>query len=227
MKILAVRIGDRYGPEYEEYLESKLPDADFIWIREPIQDNIMLQWNKIAGMNLDLDEPLCVMDIDVILTHNYMELFEYPIKRGQFLHAPNWWRGNSAGKWRVNGGFYKYYPKDCKYIYDKFMATPEYWQAKYILDGTTTGPVNGEQHFIEEAANERLEVISLPDAWFCRMESRESERHYISSTNRLYKEKTGNDYMFLGGEFHPDIKFVHFTNMSNMPENWRYYRLFV
>ena len=45
--------------------------------------------------------------------------------------------------------------------------------------------------------------------------------------NTLYKKSTGNDFMFMGGEFHPDIKFVHFTNMENIPENWKYYHLFV
>ena len=33
MKIFAVRIGERYGPEYEKYLEAKLPEYDFHWIR--------------------------------------------------------------------------------------------------------------------------------------------------------------------------------------------------
>ena len=28
MKIFAVRIGDKYGPEYEEYLEDKLLDYE-------------------------------------------------------------------------------------------------------------------------------------------------------------------------------------------------------
>ena len=55
MKIIAVRIGEKYGPEYERYLESKLPDYEFIWVRKPIQDNVMLQWNKMYGMNLDVD----------------------------------------------------------------------------------------------------------------------------------------------------------------------------
>ena len=51
MKIFAVRIGERYGPEYETYLQSKLPEYDFHWIREPIQDDILMQWNKMAVMN--------------------------------------------------------------------------------------------------------------------------------------------------------------------------------
>ena len=43
MKIVAVRIGDRYGPEYEEYLESKLPEYEFIWVREPIRDDVKFE----------------------------------------------------------------------------------------------------------------------------------------------------------------------------------------
>ena len=37
-KIIAVRIGTRYGPEYEKYLESKLPEYEFNWIREPMAE---------------------------------------------------------------------------------------------------------------------------------------------------------------------------------------------
>ena len=50
MKIVAVRIGDKYGPEYEKYLESKLPEYEFIWVREPIREDVALQWNKMYGM---------------------------------------------------------------------------------------------------------------------------------------------------------------------------------
>ena len=92
MKILAVRIGDRYGPEYEKYLENKLPEYDFIWIRKPIREDVLLQWNKMYGMSLDIDEPICVIDIDVLLVNNYKELFEFPIKKGQFVSIPGWWR---------------------------------------------------------------------------------------------------------------------------------------
>src|SRR6056300_1349892 len=124
MKIIAVRIGDRYGPEYETYLESKLPEYEFVWIREPCDPNVRLQWNKMIGMTLDTDEPICVMDIEVLLINDYKKIFEYPIERGQFLAAPGWWRWGSDDvekRFTINGGFYKYYPKDCRYIYDKFM----------------------------------------------------------------------------------------------------------
>ena len=88
MKIIAIRIGERYGPEYEIYLEEKLPEYEFIWIRKPIREDVLLQWNKMYAMSLDIDDPVVVMDIDVLLTNNYKELFEYPVKKGQFVSIP-------------------------------------------------------------------------------------------------------------------------------------------
>ena len=85
MKILAVRIGEKYGPEYETYLEKKLPEYDFHWIREPYDSSVVLQWNKMWVMQLDIDEPICVMDIDVLLINDYKKIFNYPVKRGQFV----------------------------------------------------------------------------------------------------------------------------------------------
>ena len=76
-KILCVRIGEKYGPEYETYLEKKLPEHEFIWIREPYHDQVTLQWNKMWGMQLDIDEPICVMDIDVLLVNDYKKVFDY------------------------------------------------------------------------------------------------------------------------------------------------------
>lgn len=231
MKIVAVRIGDRYGPEYEEYLESKLPEYEFIWVREEMQPNIKLQWNKMFGMTLDIDEPICVMDIDVLLLGDYKKIFEYPIKPGQFLAAPGWWRDvpeSEKHRFTINGGFYKYYPKDCKYILEKFLSHPEHWQRKYIEEGFTSGPINGEQHFIEDSVNESLELIRLPNSWFTRFEARKKEhaRHTLTYLNRKYQQVTGNPYMFLGDRFHQDIKFVHFTHMDNHPHKWEKYNLF-
>ena len=38
-----------------------------------------------------------------------------------------------------------------------------------------------------------------------------------------YNKITGNDYIYLGGEFHEDIKFVHFTHSLNKPHLWEDY----
>jgi len=230
MKIVCVRIGERYGPEYEEYLESKLPEYEFIWVREELQPNIKLQWNKIYAMTLDTDEPVCVMDIDILLINDYKKVFEYPVKRGQFVAMPGWWRDipeEEKKRFTINGGFYKYYPKDVQYIYESFMSRPEYWQRKYIEEGHTSGPINGEQHFIEDHVNQQLELVRLPNAWFTRFEARKKEftRHTLTHLNREYVKHTGNDYMFLGNKFHEDIKFVHFTHMDNHPHKWEKYHL--
>ena len=228
MKLVTVRIGEKYGPEYETYLEKKLPDYEFIWVREPIQDNVMLQWNKMYGMNLDVDEPICVMDIDILLVNDYKKIFEYPIKRGEFLAKPGWWRDTDNEKYKINGGFFKYYPKDVKYIYDKFMQQPGYWQNYYIKNKTTKGPINGEQYFVEDSVRERLKLKLLPCSWFTRWTFdglatiKDTEKWQYNITSK-YKKVTGNDYIYLGGEFHPDIKMVHFTHSMNKPHLWKDY----
>jgi hypothetical protein len=226
MKIFAVRIGEKYGIEYERYLEKKLP-YEIIWIREPYHPEVTLQWNKMFAMQSDIDEPVCVIDIDIILLNDYLDIFEYPIKRDQFLAMPGWWRDTETEGYSVNGGFFKYYPRDCRYIYDKFMSDIYYWQNFYIKNGTTRGPVNGEQFFVEDSVKERLELITLPDAWFTRWITNDLAKTYGTSHHRWqseitgkYQQLTGNPYIYLGGEFYPDIRLVHFTNRNNKPHEW-------
>jgi|TARA_Y100000310_G_scaffold335768_2_gene418610 hypothetical protein len=225
MKIIIVRIGNKYGPEYETYLESKLTDYEIVWIKEPIQEDIWYQWNKMAAMNLDIDEPVCVMDIDILLVNDYKEVFEYPIEHGQFLAMPSWWGGALKADYKINGGFFKYYPKDCKYIYKAFMMDPRHWQSWYIKNGTTIGPVNGEQYFVEDFVNKRLELITFPDSWVTRWCDEGVE--WQTNITKKYNKQTGNDYVYLGGEFHPDIKMVHFTRPENKPHDWIDYHSFL
>jgi len=230
MDIVCVRIGDKYGPEYEEYLERKLSKHNIIWIREPYHEKVTLQWNKMWGMQMETDEPICVMDIDVLLINDYEKIFDYPIERGQFVAMPGWWR-NDVSEYRINGGFFKYYPKDCRYIYDKFMNNIHYWQKFYIENGTTTGPVNGEQYFVEDSVREQLDLVVLPNEWFTRwvvsdeVISGNMNRWNYNMTQK-YEQLTGNPYIYMGGEFHTDIKYVHFTNRLNKPHEWVDYEKF-
>jgi hypothetical protein len=230
MKIFAIRIGEKYGVEYENYLKNKLPDYDLQFIKEPINSKIQLQWNKMYGMSLDIDEPICFIDIDILLTNDYKQLFNYPIKQGQFLAMPGWWREET--NYKINGGFFKYYPKDCKYIYDKFMKDIDHWQSYYIKNGTTTGPVNGEQYFVEDSVKERLELITIPDSWVTRWCSNDDVvgkdiTRWQFNITKKYKELTNNDYLYFGGQFHKDIKLVHFTNAINKPHEWIDYNKFI
>ena len=233
MKIFAVRIGDRYGPEYEKYLEDKLPEYEFVWIREQINSKVLMQWNKMYAMNTGIDEPVCVMDIDMLLINDYKKIFEYPIERGEFLSIPGWWRDTEREGYSLNGGFFKYYPTDCQYIYDKFMQDIDYWQNYYIKNGVTKGPINGEQYFVEDSVNEKLKLKLIPTSWVTRWCSDEAvingqDMHtWQSRTMTKYQKLTGNEYIYLGGEFHPDIKLVHFTHHANKPHNWEGYKYFV
>ena len=140
MRIYCVRIGNKYGQQYEDYINEKLSDYEVIWIKEPIRPNIPLQWNKMAAMNDDSDEPVLVLDIDKLFINDYKEVIEYPIQHGEFLCAPYWW-GN--GKIKMSGGFYKFYPSDCKYIYDHFMKDKKWNTSYYIKNTLKTGLVNG------------------------------------------------------------------------------------
>jgi|TARA_R110000765_G_C18831362_1_gene596907 hypothetical protein len=227
MKIFAVRIGDKYGPEYETYLEKKLSDYELVWIREAYHPEVQLQWNKMWAMQTGIDEPVCVIDIDILLMNDYKKIFEYPIVKGEFAAMPGWWRDTEKEGYSINGGFFKYYPTDCEYIYDKFMKDYNHWQSHYISNGTTSGPVNGEQYFVEDSVKERLKLKVLPPQWFTRWVTGEdiisgkSIKKWQVQITRKYSKLTGNDYIFLGDEFHPDIKFVHFSHRFNKPHEWR------
>jgi len=219
MKVFCVRIGDKYGKEYEDYINEKLKKYEVVWIREPFRPSVKLQWNKMFPMSYNIDEPVVVIDIDIELINNYEELFDHPIEKGQFLSIPAWWKDNE--KYVINGGFFKYYPSDCKYIYDKFISNIDYWQEYYINSGITVGPVNGEQHFVEDSVNEQLELITVPPSWITRwtngygMSDVQYKRWQYTLTQG-YREATNNDYVWMG-DFHEDIKMVHYTHTHNKP----------
>lgn len=218
MKIFCVRIGDKYGIEYENYLNRKLKDYELIWIREPFHQSVVLQWNKMMVMGLPLEEPVCVIDVDILLVNDYKELFDTPIQRGEFLSIHSWWRDNPC---KINGGFFKYYPIDCNPIYNKFMKDPQYWQSYYIKNKMTIGPVNGEQNFVYESIQELgLDIKTVPDEWVTRWaaDGIESDAWYKEIEAR-YVDK----WIYKNGKFNPRIKLVHFTNSLNKPHNWKDY----
>ena len=109
-RVFAVRVGDKYGPHYEDYINSKIPNVT--WIKKEVVGP--RQWNKLYPMSLDIDEPVVVIDIDMMFINDYMDAINYPINRGEFLAAKSWWRDTLNKNYSVQGGFQKYYPKDCK-----------------------------------------------------------------------------------------------------------------
>ena len=54
------------------------------------------------------------------------------------------------------------------------------------------------------------------------------DKAFNSSTlPNKYNDITGNEYIYLGEEFHEDIKFVHFTHSLNKPHLWEDYSIHV
>lgn len=221
MKVYCFRIGNKYGPEYEDYINKKLKDYEVIWIREPYDSRVALQWNKMMCMALDIDEPIVVLDIDIILTGDYKKLFDYPVERGEFLSIPAWW-GTRDG-WSINGGFFKYYPTDCHYMYDIFMEDPKHWQKYYIKKKLTVGPVNGEQFFVEEHVKQKLDLKLIPKSWVTRWTNDDDINAKVAER---YKENTNLKYLIKDDEFHSDIKLVHFTTSLNKPHESKLYKYY-
>lgn len=199
-QVYAVRIGNKYGIEFEEYINSKIPHVT--WIRE--ESIGKLQWNKLLPMSYDIDEPVVVIDIDQIFINDYMDIINYPIQRGEFLMAESWWVQDTKNKYKIQGGIQKYYPKDCKYIYDKFISDPEYWMNYYIKNGTTHGPINGEQYFVYDTAKEKLNVKFFPKEWTTKWKENPS-KDWIIKANMMYP----GDWIYLD-EFNPEIRVVHY-----------------
>lgn len=207
-RVYAVRTGDKYGPEFEEYIDSKIPNVT--WIREETIGKA--QWNKLVPMSLDIDEPVVVIDIDMSFINDYMDAINYPIQRGEFIGAYCWWNDvDPKLGYRLQGGFQKYYPKDCKYIYDKFVSDPEYWMEYYIKNGTTCGPVNGEQYFVEDSVKERLKLKFLPETWMTNWHwAAQYNEKRVLDANLKYP----GQWLYLGGEFHQDVRLLHFQGSS-------------
>ena len=230
MKIYCVRIGEKYDIRYEEYLNKKLADIGYsiTWIRQPFDDRVALQWNKLQVMQLKISEPVVVMDIDLLLTNNYRELIEYPIKQDEFLLLPAWWNDS---EFAFNGGFQKFVPRECNYIFDEFMSKPLYWQSYYIREGMTIGPVNGEQFFVVEQARKKLSVKTVPNSWICRWASEDFIQtvrsmpydEYIQHENENYAKIADGKTLYDGVKFNEDIKLIHFTHTLNKSHNWHDY----
>ena len=92
------------------------------------------------------------------------------------------------------------------------MKNASHWQTYYIKEGITIGPINGEQYFVEDMVNQRLELITCPPSWVTRW-SGDGIQWQFQATQK-YKAATGNDYIYMGEEWHPDIKFIHFTQQN-------------
>lgn len=204
VKIFAVRVGNRYGSEYEDYLRTKIPNIQFL---NKEKENFKLQWNKLHFFNSSFKEPICVIDIDIQLINEYEKLFKYPIRRGEFLTIDSWWSNTRP----INGGFYKFYPQDTKFIYEEFKKNKLYWEEYFIKNETKTGPVNGEEDFVYEMVKDKLKLKHLPASWTTMMKVKPSKKDL-----KILNKKYPKDYVYLGNKFNNDIKFIHYLGLNQL-----------
>jgi len=202
----------------------------FLCLRPPQKEpwgkdySIKLNGSKKA-YNCILIYKLCSISIHSIITilleNNFHELFEYPIQRGEFLSIPAWW--NERAGYLLNGGFFKYHPKDCKYIFDEFINNSKHWQSHYIKEGITVGPVNGEQYFVEDQVKKHLDLKFVPKSWVTRWTNDSSKNMKISDRWRKKVEDTQLFY-HEHNKFNENVKFVHFTTSLNKPHESKLYK---
>jgi hypothetical protein len=198
--VYTCRIGDKYGFDYEINLIEKI---DRVHVIHSEKNGLKLQWNKLNFFNLDIDEPIVVLDIDIDLINKYEDILNYPIERGQFLSMRSWWEDSSDCE--LNGGFYKFYPSDTKYIYEKFMSNKEYYENFWIELGSKPGPVNGEENFVEWMVKKELDLKFVPDTWVGRMVEKPT-KEWLAQANRKYP----GSYFYLD-QINPDVKLLHYT----------------
>lgn len=199
LDVYTCRIGDKYGFDYEINLIEKI---NRLHVLHTENNGLKLQWNKLNFFKVKSDEPIIVLDIDIDLINNYIELLEYPIKRGEFLSIRSWWEDSQC---ELNGGFYKFYPSDTKYIYDEFIANKQKYENHWIDTGAKPGPVNGEENYVEYMVKKHLDLKFVPDTWTGRWVN-EPTKDWLAQINSKYPGK----YFYLDG-FNPDVKLLHYT----------------
>jgi hypothetical protein len=101
---------------------------------------------------------------------------------------------------------------DTDHLWEEFVKDPEYWQEYFINNGLAQGPVNGEQNFIDMHVG--MDREWLQPTWFAKYQE---ER--LSDIQVNWNKSCGiSEPFFMGGEFHEDIKMVHFSDSDNNME---------
>ena len=228
MNILTLKVGSKYGPEYVNRLYGSMrrnstvdfnfycytddknglhPDINVIQLNT--REDVVKQWYKIDFHHMpDITGKCIILDIDYIITDNLDPILEWDLAPNTFGCQERWW-SRRVDVCRINGGFQMFYQGDTQHLYHKFYEYPLHWQSHYINIGEATGPVNGEQNFVDQNVN--LERSWLPKDWFAKYHKDE-----IYTIHQQWIENVRSDEpFFLGDEFSESIKMVHFSNAEN------------
>jgi hypothetical protein len=165
------------------------------------------QWYKVdfAGhMNIDLNEPIIVMDIDLTIIRNIDHIIDMPVQPHQFAAIERWWRAPNQPM-NINGGMYKYYPSTCQHIFQKFYSAPKHWQNNYRQ--YSRNQVTGEQYFMWESVRDTHEIITFPADAFVPVRSGIPET--IPVYNRTYTNLFGKVYIDSTGTYDQSVCILH------------------
>ena len=233
INVLTLKVGNKYSSEYVNNLYNSLlantteefnffcytedgsnlnPNIKVVNLEDPNQ--FKLQWHKIkfhkSGFaDIKKGERCLILDIDWIITNNLDPIMKHKLEDNQFGCFERWW-SNRRDLCLINGGFQMYNMGDTNHLWEKFSSNPEHWQEYYINNGLADGPVNGEQNFIDENAGDNR--YWFPMSWFAKYSSED----VVKIQRNWNRDVDPLEPYYLGGEFHEDIKMVHFSNADNL-----------
>jgi 7-cyano-7-deazaguanine synthase in queuosine biosynthesis len=231
--ILTLKVGTKYGSEYVNNLyrsikkNSTTPftlycytedstglDEDIIIV--PLEDpsEFSLQWHKVKFhkinfANIPTGEKCLILDIDWIITSDMDSILNYQLPERTFGCFERWW-SNLRHLCKINGGFQMYYMGDTHRLWMTFSKNPDHWQSYYVKNGLATGPVNGEQNFID--MHVELDREWLPMMWFAKWQ----EDDWLKIQKNWNEDVSKDEPYYMGGDFAESIKMVHFSNADNL-----------
>jgi len=235
LKICTVYYGDTYTPDYVGKLydgirkNCSIPFQSICISDDPsVEADIVLpynhygdtkkHWHKLKFFSpyfgyQNPGDDIIIMDIDQVITGNIDDLIGHDVEENQLITYGTWWYSSL----QTNGGFYKFKSGSLDYVWNDFIAGPEYWQMHYYNERVVHFPYYGEQNYVNWKTEEHeAKIIKTPEKWIGKCDINIKED---TINNRLYNKKFG-DYMFMDN-VNPDIKVVHFTGPGNTIHNNR------
>jgi hypothetical protein len=194
-----------YTGPIEFYVYTDRPEEfDDRVIAIPINHNkCVRQWYKIDffGPDIvpDVNEPVVVIDVSWSIIKNIDHLIDTPVPYDSFLSISRWWRA-SDDPLPISGGFYKFTPASCYYMWETFYKDPDHWQQKY-KNPDHPFSVQGEQDFVFEHASMKHKMVVAAGYKFARIMTQMGDEQYkftLDSYGARYQQLFGEPYQIDG-----------------------------
>ena len=172
-----------------------------------------LQWYKLDFFKpgFTAHEDIITMDIDLDIVGNVDFIFD---NYDGFVGTHRWWWCWREEKMKLpialSGTMYKFKNGEHQNIVDIFESDIDYWQEHFIKNGTTNGPVNGEQHFVQQMLTDNNTKFSYFDPRHIIKWHNEDWTMQLKLEND-YEKYTDNKYIDDHKTWHPDIRIVHYA----------------